>query len=153
MTAVIHTRGFSVAAQFVDTESDKGQWRLRKLHAFGLQSDLRDELAGVWNECREPNWDGYNALPVTQDTLRNTYQFLESMPADILAPSIGAEPDGDLTLEWHRSLRRTLSVSVGPDNELNYSALFGSNRVYGTEAFFGDIPQSVLDLIRRVYAA
>jgi hypothetical protein len=153
MTSVFHTRGFSDAAQFVDNESAEGRWRLRELNAFGLESSLRDELATVWEECREPNWDGYEALPVTQGTLRNVYQFLESMPADIPAPSIGAEPDGDLTLEWHRSPRRTLSVSVSPEGDLHYSALFGSNRVYGTEAFFGDIPKLILDLIRRVNAA
>ena len=153
MTAVSHTRGFSDAAEFVDRKSDEGRWRLRELHAFGIGSTLRDELATVWDECREPNWDGYDAMPVTQDTLRNAYQFLEAMPADVPAPSIGAEPDGDLTLEWHQSPRRTLSVSVTPGCDLHYSALFGSRRSYGTETFFGDIPEIVLGLIRRVDAA
>jgi hypothetical protein len=153
MTAVFHTRGFSDAAQFVDNESAEGRRRLRELHAFGLESSLRDELATVWEECRESNWDGYDALPVTQDTLRNAYQFLESMPSDIPAPSIGAEPDGDLTLEWHRAPRRTLSVSVSAEGDLHYSALFGSSRVFGTEAFFGGVPKIILDWIRRVHAA
>lgn len=152
MTAAIQIRGFSDAAQFVDRESDKERWRLRELHAFGIERSLRDELGTVWEECREPNWDGYQALPVTQDTLRSTYQFLESMPSGVPSPSIGAEADGDLTLEWHQSRRHTLSVSVSPEGDLHYSALFGSNRVYGTEAFFGDIPKIILDLIRRIHA-
>jgi hypothetical protein len=152
MTSVFHTRGFSDTAEFVDNTSAEGRWRLREVHAFGLQSSLRDELATVWNECREADWDGYGARPVTQDALRNTYQLLESLIADIPAPSIGAEPDGDFTLEWHHSPRQTLSVSVSAEGDLHYSALFGSNRVYGTEAFFGDIPQIILDLIRRVHA-
>ena len=44
----------------------------------------------------------------------------ESPPRDLPAPSIGAEPDGALTMEW-----------------------------YGSVA---EIPQPILDLIRRVYA-
>jgi hypothetical protein len=117
---------------------------------FGIESSLREELATVWDECREPNWDGNAALPVTRDTLRNTYQFLESLPADIPAPSIGAEPDGHLTLEWHHSARRTMSVSVSPESDLHYSALFGSSRHYGTEVFSGEVPKIMLHLIRRI---
>jgi hypothetical protein len=99
------------------------------------------------------NWDGCEASAVSQDTLRNAYSFLESLPIGFPAPSIGAEPDGHLTLEWHRSGRRTLSVSVSPDDELHYAGLFGPSRVYGTEAYFGEVPHSILDLIRRVYSA
>ena len=113
---------------------------------------MRDELATVWEECRQSNWDGYQALAVSQDTLRYAYLFLELLPLGYPKPSVGAEPDGQLTLEWHRSPRQTLSVSVSPEGNLYYAGLFGANRVYGTEAFFGDVPQSILTLIRRVYA-
>ena len=152
MTTEFHTRGFSDTAQFVDGQSSEGRKHLSELNVFGIESRLRDELATVWDECREPNWDGHEALPVTQDTRRNTYLFLESLPADIPAPSIGAEPDGHLTLEWHHSARRTLSVSVSPEGDLHYSALFGSSRHYGTETFLGEVPKIILDLIRRVHA-
>ena len=143
----------SDAAQYVDGEFVEGRRRLRGLHAVGIGSNLRDELGSVWEECREPNWDGYGALPVVQDTLRNAYQFLESLPTDIPAPSIGAEPDGDLSLEWHRSPRRTMSVSVSADAGIHYAALVGANRSYGTEALYGEVPKTVLDLIRRVLEA
>lgn len=146
-------RGFSDAAQHVDDSTRRGRRHLNESNAFGIESVARDELGSVWEQCREPNWDGYNALPVSQDVLRNTYLLLESLPIGFPAPSIGAEPDGALTLEWHRSPRRTLSVSVGPEDELHFAALFGPNRVYGTEAFFGEVPESILELIRRVYAA
>jgi hypothetical protein len=56
-------------------------------------------------------------------------------------------------MEWYRSPRRTLSVSVAPGDDLHYAALFGPSRVYGTEAFFGEIPEGILNLIRRVYGA
>jgi hypothetical protein len=151
MTSSLATRGFSEAAAFVSTQATEGRKRLRESSTFGIENTLGDELATVWDECREANWDGYDALPVTQDVLRNTYVFLEALPFGFPRPSVGAEPDGDLTLEWHRSARRTLSVSVNPYGELHYSALFGPNRVYGTEAFFGDVPETILSLVRRVY--
>jgi hypothetical protein len=63
---------------------------------------------------------------------------------------VGAEPDGHITLEWYRGPRWTLSVSVSPDGMLYYAALFGSSEVRGAEPFFGDVPDIILSLIRRV---
>jgi hypothetical protein len=152
MNTTLCTNGFSKAADFVYSQATEGRERLNESNTLGFAS-VFDELDAVWEECREANWDGYHSLPVTQDVLRNAYIFLESMPLGFPRPSIGAEPDGELTFEWHRSPRRTLSVSVNPYGELNYSALLGPNRVYGTEAFFGEVPDTILNLVRRVYAA
>jgi len=153
MSLVVTTPGFSNAARYVEQAGQRGLRPLHESNAFGLESLIREELASVWEECRTPNWDGFGAVAVTQDTLRNVYCFLESLPLGFPAPSIGAEPDGHLTLEWHLSPRRTLSVSVSPEDELHYAGLFGPSRVYGTEAFFGEVPKSILNLIWRVYAA
>jgi len=118
-----------------------------------MASALHDELGTVWQDCREPNWDGFGAMPVSNDMRQEARALLESFPLGFPSPSIGAEPDGSLTLEWHRSPRRTLSVSITPDGNLHFAALVGPNRVYGTEAFFGEVPDSILGLIRRVYEA
>jgi hypothetical protein len=149
MSEPVLTRGFSEEARLLQKTAQEGRKHLRSSNVLGTVSD---ELAAVWEECRTPNWDGHDAIPVQQDTLRNTYCFLESLPLGFPAPSIGAEPDGALTLEWRRSPRRILSVSVHPDSDLHYAALFGPNRSCGTEAFFGEVPPQILDLIRRVYS-
>lgn len=107
-----------------------------------------DELWEVWNECRHPNWDGYNATPVEQETLRQAYLLIESLPLGFPRPSIGAEPDGHLTLEWHKSPARTLSISVDPDGYLHFAGLFGPNRRYGTLTFFSTAPDDLIHLVR-----
>jgi hypothetical protein len=147
------TPGFSEAARYVERETLEGWRKLSESNVFGIESTIRDDLGTVWDECRRPDWDGFGALPVNQQTLLNAYTFLESLPLGCPAPSVGAEPDGQLTLEWHRGPRRTLSVSVTPDGELHYAALIGPNRVFGTEAFFGEVPGAILDLIRRIYTS
>lgn len=152
MSTGLMTRGFSDAAKYVEREAWQGWRKLNESNAFGIESS-RDELGAVWDDCRRADWDGFGALAVTVDTLRNAYQFIESLPFGCPAPSVGAEPDGQLTLEWHRGRRRTLSVSVTPDGYLHYAALVGLNRAYGTEAFFGEAPEAILDLVRRIYAA
>ena len=65
------------------------------------------------------------------------------------APSVGAEPDGQITFEWYQSQRRILSVSVSQEGDLHYAALLGYSRRYGTEPFFGEIPADILKLVHR----
>lgn len=150
MSETLVTRGFSDEARLLQQNTQKGWKHVRSSNVLGTVSD---ELGTVWEECRVPDWDGHGALPVEQDTLRNAYCLLESLPLGFPPPSVGAEPDGALTLEWRRSARRILSVSVHPEGELHYAALVGPNRHYGTVAFFGDVPPVILSLIRRVFAA
>lgn len=148
----ITTTGFSESARTVDGYRRREALRLRESEAFGLDSRLRAELEEVWEECQQPNWDGHDAIRVSVETLRNVYQLLECLPIGLHVPTISAEADGHLTLEWYRTPKRLLSVSVTPDGELHYAGKFGPNRVFGTEAFFGELPSAILGLIKKVYA-
>ncbi len=148
------SRATSETASFLAQESEKNRRHLQASVSLGLEATgVFDELYEVHESCRHANWDGYGAAPVANETYVDAYRLLESLPLGTLPPSIGAEPDGHLTLEWHRSPRRTLSVSVSPDGDLHYAALLGAGKAYGTEPFFGETPKAILDLIRRVYAA
>lgn len=150
----VTTQGASEAAQFVAAEAERGRWHLQDSYVFGLGGKgVFSELYSVANSCLAGNWDGYGAAPVSADVYALACQFLRALPLGIAAPSVGAEPDGQLTVEWYRSPRRLLSVSISPDGDLHYAALLGPNRAYGTEAFFGDVPRAILDLIHRVQAA
>ncbi len=148
---VAQYRGESQAARFVQAQMTEHNRSLHNSAAIGVEMVIREELADVWEECQEPNWDGYDALPVTWDTYNNAERFLLALPFGTRIPSIGAEPDGHITLEWHHSRRRTLSVSISPNDELHYAALLGPGRTCGTEPFFGEVPKAILDLIGRVY--
>jgi hypothetical protein len=145
--------GASETAQYVMEQSHVGLRRLRESSAFGLLANSAvEELYRVYLDCVDSDWDGYKALPVSEVTYRAAYRLLDALPLGTPIPSFGAEPDGHLTLEWHRSPRRTLSVSVSPEGELHYAALVGASKAYGTEPFFGDVPNTILDLIDRVMA-
>lgn len=110
-----------------------------------------DVLRWLGDECRRPNWDGYNAFPVTEATVRVAREVLDALPSTCPDPELGAEPAGYITMEWHQSARQTLSVSVTSSGELYYAALFGMEQCYGERVFRGQVPEVILDLIRRVY--
>jgi hypothetical protein len=145
------SRGESSAAKFVKDQVAKETHRLHQSAALGHESVLQ-ELAEVWEECSLANWDGYHALPVEERAYYNAAKFALALPFGMARPSLGATPDGSITFDWTEAPRRTLTVSIGPDDDLHYAALFGPGRACGTEAFFGEVPEAILDLIRRVYA-
>jgi len=141
--------GLSDAAQIVADASRKNYGRLAELETYSKQPAY-EELWDVWQQCRQANWDGYDALPVQQETYHNAYRLIEALPLGHTLPSVGAEPDGHLTLEWHRHPHWTLSVSVSPEGILHYAALLGIEDPRGSCPFFGEVPESLLFLIRRV---
>lgn len=150
-TGIVGTGGSSDVARMLANKIEEERRRLRESYMLGGDSNAAFlNLCAIADECRVPNWDGYGALPVGAETFMYAAQFLRTMPLGAAVPSVGIEPDGSVTLEWHRSPYRTLSVSVSPSGDLHYSALIGSNKAYGTEAFLGDIPSAILDLIRRI---
>jgi hypothetical protein len=149
--AFISTPGTSIEALYVTRQVNGGRQRLQEPYSLGLRSKgVFDQLDEVAEECGSPNWDGYHAAPVTLDAFRQAYLFLEALPLGTPPPSVGAEPDGHVTVEWHDSRGRTLSVSVSADGQLHYAAVIGSNKAYGTEVFFGEVPATILHLIGRV---
>jgi len=151
MAFAVQTPGFSKPADFIAEQNSLCSRHLRESSAFGIESVLRKELADIWLDCRNPNWDGYDAIPVSWDSFSCAHDLLKSLPLGFPHPSIGAEPDGQVTLEWYRSSHRTLSVSVSHDAKLHYAALLGPARTCGTEPFLGTFPSAVSDLVRRVY--
>ena len=118
--------------------------------ALEKRKGLFDELFEIVAQCREPNWDGYGAQPVCDETSRFAYEFLTALPRNTPAPSVGVEPDGHLTVEWYRSSERTLSVSISADGDLHFAALFGFTKSCGMEPFIGVVPKIISDLIQRV---
>jgi hypothetical protein len=158
MTAVAHRQttnvssgGTSEFAVFIDEQIEQSRSQLKRSYSFGWQIKVAfNELYQVYEECHEANWDGYGAVPVSESVFLDAFNFLKALPLGTPAPSIGAEPDGHITLEWYSSPRQTLSISVSPNGELHYAAIMGASKTYGTEPFYGEVPQVIIDIIHRV---
>lgn len=145
----VSTVGASGVAVYVEMESSRQGGRLlRESYSVGLPP-VFDALCTVRDEYDFPNWDGDNAEPIEQDVYQYAYKFLEALPLGSPSPTISPEPDGQIAIEWHRSARQTLSVSISSTGDIHYAALLGTREAYGTEPFFGEIPKAILDLVRH----
>lgn len=147
--------GASATAGFITQQIYDWHQQLQESYILGQKGKgSLNELYSVFDECRQPNWDGYGAVPVSERTFRIARAFLEALPLGEPAPSVGAEPDGHITLEWYSSPRQTLSVSVSPEGQLHYAALIDAeNPKYATESFYGYVPRIIIELIHRVVVA
>lgn len=153
--ALVRSVGFSGDAQYVDCFAKSGLRRFQDAYSRddgrrGVQSELANQL----EECSVPGWDGYGAEAININAYRYAYLFVESLPSGFPMPSVGAEADGHLTLEWYRNPSWVISVSISSQGDLHYAALLGmSIRRNGTELFLGEVPAELIQLIRRVMSA
>ena len=115
-----------------------------------MNSELTRRIEEIAHECSVPGWDGYGANAVTSAAVVDALSLAEAIDSSVLVPEVGAEPDGAMTFEWHRSARLTLSVSVQGSGVLHYAALMGTERICGTEAFRARLPAVLSDLIMRI---
>jgi hypothetical protein len=152
---MVWTTGVSGDARFIDSTARESIRELSR--AYSLDDGrlrVQGALVEQYAECSHRGWDGYGAEPVRQDTFRNAYRFIEALPHGFPMPTVGAEADGHLTLEWYRNPSRVVSVSVSPESDLHYAALLGGTaRRNGTEPFLGEVPADLLQIIRRVVSA
>ena len=128
---------------------------LRASDTIGRAS-IHADLDNLVFEGRSEGWDGYGAFAIDSESARIAHKVLDAAPATTrVSVSVGAEADGQVTIEWHKSASWTLSVSVSPSGELHYAALLGSSSAYGTEPFDVTVgmPETIQRLIRRIEAA
>ena len=80
-------------------------------------ADNADPLAG-YERYASPNWDGFDAEPVTRATLASARRFLRLLPDTFGAPDIAPGADGTIGLEWSFTDRplRKLFIDIGPGN-------------------------------------
>ena len=114
---------------------------------------LLAELNDVMLDCCRDDWDGYGAKAVSIHAFAAAKRFLESLPTGFPVPSISADPEGCVTFEWRKSPRRVLLVSVHPNFQVDYAAIFGTAKQYGSEPFFTEVPESLKSIVHRVFAA
>lgn len=62
-----------------------------------------------------------------------------------MPPSIGAEPDGEISFDWGQGLC-AFSVSVG-SGKVSYAAILGAFESRGTFSLDEDIPDAVLHIL------
>ena len=102
-------------------------------------------------EHNSPGWDGYDARPVSADTVTRAFQFAISLPPAASDPDISANVYGDIEFEWYVRPDKLLTLSIGSNGKFHYAGLNGAERCTGTGYISGP-PQRLLRDVREVLA-
>lgn len=118
--------------------------------SLGLsREDAINTVYEISLECANEDWDGYGALPVSEDANYEARKILQLLPSSVPMPEVLPEPSGDIGLEWRKG-RNHFVISVSGNNEITYAGIFGKNRIHGTEYFYNAIPSIILENLRRL---
>ena len=138
---------FNTLWKFYDKEIIEG----RKAETLGRLNDVLQSLDELCKECSEEGWDGYNAIPVVEDTCDEAKRFIKSLPINFPMPEIVPEPNGGIGLEWSKGNRQVFVASVSGKSQIVYAGLFGINKTHGTEYFGDSLPSTIIENLRRLY--
>lgn len=87
----------------------EGNWS-RLLAEIDAERFRRPDLKDIYQECRESNWDGDGAFPVTLEVIEQVEKMLAVMQG--AEPELSPEPDGCISACWRSSNRDIISISV-----------------------------------------
>jgi len=146
----IVTSGLSEAAKLLEQTQRGIDLRCRYAVTLSRQQAL-DAVWEVWQATEEGWSTAEGEMAISQEVRDTAIRFVEALPLAFPQPSISAEPDGHINLEWYRNPRRVISVSVAPSDRLHWAALIGSESPRGSARFIDRIPESILRYIARVF--
>src|SRR5437870_397022 len=111
------------------------------------KSESLARLEKLASECSHENWDGYGAAAVSTAAVANAARLIRVLPAQLPLPDPGAEPDGCVSLEWYASPSWLVSVSVPPEDRLDYVAWLRNRKEHGSCSFMNEAPASLVALL------
>jgi len=117
----------------------------------GWKTLLFDQALEIVGECSKPEWDGYDALPISQDALVLTLHLIHMLPNGIPQPDLVPSPEGEISFEWHSRQGRILSVT--PNNEfLVYAAFLGPDHTQcGRSPVHETWPEEILMILSQFF--
>lgn len=109
------------------------------------------QLFLIQDICSKPGWDGRNAVPISKTSLKNALIFLLSFPEEFSCPSLGATPNGQVTLEWRQRDGRLLSFAFNDEDQVSFILfLRNGEKFWGEQSALLGYTDLFIDFLRKV---
>lgn len=116
----------------------------RKMRTFKceeLVADFEDEYKDAVSHLDED---------LNADPLAEASNLLKALPDDIPLPSLIAEPDGTVGMEWYKDRRNAFVIAVKGDKTLEFASVYGfGNRQYGKVSYLDSLPRDLAIDLKR----
>lgn len=118
---------------------------LEQSHVETVINDLYDLLSEARNGQYESGLDA--------PTFSTAKRFLLAFPKILPFPEIALDNDGEISFDWEGKNRRMFSVSLRADGRLSYACKLGINRsAYGVEEFDENVPETIVEKVKKIYS-
>ena len=142
------------STQLWETEKEVSLHATQPITSGGWKRLLVSEAFGIYIECSEPGWDGYDASPLSPDSFLHASTFIELIPVWAPRPDLVPSPDGWISFEWRSLMNRILSVTL-ENRVLIYAAALGpQNLHYGSvslEEYRERLPPQIAELLSEYF--
>jgi len=129
--------------QFIEAQVQRSVEKKRSLYK---------DIYRIYRECSEPDWDGYDAIPVSESTFSKAQKLVNLLPINLPLPEVMPEPTGEIAFEWYQDKKHVFVASVGDENVISYAGLFGNySQTHGSEYFAERIPALLTSYISRAF--
>jgi len=113
------------------------------LRSMYMRPKVVEALANVVEERS----DGEDYPPIAELTIKWACHFIQSMPAQVPDPEVGAGPGGDISFDWYDGRDHILSLGIHPDGTMNYAYVSGNDRAHATWNLEKGLPSSLRGML------
>ena len=116
------------------------------------RGELLLEIERLENDCRESNWDGEDADPVSSETLEIARSFVDQLSDKAISEDLflEASPYGDIEFEWVPHDDVMLTIIILTSGEIGVSYWISDDRDFKREPWEGTIPGFASDAIGKM---
>jgi hypothetical protein len=111
--------------------------------SFGWRNALAQQLIELQSRNSEPGWDGYDALPITKQTMMAGISFLMKLPDCVSIPDLVPETTGEVEFFWEKDDGKQFSISIGVSS-LVFAGIIGSKKFHGEmKLLTAELPENI----------
>lgn len=74
-----------------------------------------------------------------------------ALPSELPLPVVVVESEEEIGLDWDEDNQRVVSLTIDNSDHVGFSALFGREPIYGKVACVDELPQTLHDILARLY--
>jgi hypothetical protein len=91
---------------------------------------IKKEIYRIAQTHDKPEWDGYEALPITKSATDSAIAFLEQVVIDMPGPDVTPCPSGYFSFDWQSRPNYWISIVV-EEKKLIFAAVFPGGEAHG----------------------
>lgn len=111
-------------------------------------SRMKEALRSLPTRYCSENWNGYGEKSLSRASYESAERFLDLLPAVVEEGEVGVDADGEVVLEWYKSINRMVSLCFG--NNAKVYCISRTERGKATMTFERERQEDIIRLVGEV---